>query len=189
MNYPEAFKLASVMVEDMRPFCERIEIAGSIRRQKQSDIKDVEIVAIPKWTAVASGLFAEDSTKENELFKWAQTQTAVEWIKPGTSIIAKWQVKPDGKYWRGMFFNGVKLDLFLTTPDQFGLIFLIRTGPADFSHKMVTLKSQGGWLKDELGIRIQGGNIKKGDEIIPTPEEKDVFKAMRYKFVEPENRR
>lgn len=32
----------------MKPFCEKVRVAGSIRRGKP-EVKDIELVAIPKW--------------------------------------------------------------------------------------------------------------------------------------------
>ncbi len=49
MNLSEALAVASPLIARMRPFCERVELAGSTRRQKQTDLKDLEIVAIPRW--------------------------------------------------------------------------------------------------------------------------------------------
>ena len=46
----EAQNIAEKLVDKLRPACERIEIAGSIRRQK-AEIGDIEIVAIPKYLA------------------------------------------------------------------------------------------------------------------------------------------
>lgn len=190
MNYAQAIRRAELLVEDMRPHCERVVVAGSIRRHKTDGIKDVEIVAIPRWESARAGLFAEDVTKENALWKWAQERSVVEWIKPGKTDPEKAEIKPDGKYWRGLFGDGIKLDLFLCTPVNWGIILMIRTGPSDYSRKMVTLKSLGGWLKDELEIRVRDGHVQKLDgTIIPTTEEADVYKLWKYKFVEPEDRK
>ena len=45
----DADALAQRIVDSMRPYSERIEIAGSIRRRKV-DPKDIEIVVIPRWS-------------------------------------------------------------------------------------------------------------------------------------------
>lgn len=44
MQYLHALRLASTLVKQMGPYCERIEIAGSIRRQRQ-EVKDIETVS------------------------------------------------------------------------------------------------------------------------------------------------
>ena len=45
MNYKDAKQIAMKVAEELRPYCNRIGIAGSIRRKK-SGVKDIEIVTI-----------------------------------------------------------------------------------------------------------------------------------------------
>lgn len=47
MKHTEAYQIATRIKAELQPHCERIEIAGSIRRNKP-EVKDIEIVAIPK---------------------------------------------------------------------------------------------------------------------------------------------
>ncbi len=54
MMHDRALAIAAKIRTELEPFCDRIEIAGSIRRKKPN-VKDVEIVAIPK--PYETGLF------------------------------------------------------------------------------------------------------------------------------------
>ena len=47
MKLEDAEELAGEIVEHIHPFCERVEIAGSIRRKK-SEVRDIDLVLIPK---------------------------------------------------------------------------------------------------------------------------------------------
>lgn len=47
MSLRRARAVAAEMVEALRPYCHRVEVAGSIRRGREW-IGDIEIVAIPK---------------------------------------------------------------------------------------------------------------------------------------------
>ena len=47
MKLAEAQKLTEEILDILRPLCERVEIAGSIRRKK-AEVHDVDIVLIPK---------------------------------------------------------------------------------------------------------------------------------------------
>jgi len=201
----EARARAEALVAMMRPHCERCEVAGSVRRGK-AEVKDIEIVAVPKWEERVSGsdLFGAERVKTNLLFEWAQgaqQSGLVEWIKPGTPAIVPWMIDPNGKYWRALARRPrepltsatMKLDLFLARPENFGLIFLIRTGPAEFSQKLVTQKCKGGWMPDWM--RVQDGRLwqdkdpHKDGEPIFTPDEESVFKAIGMGFVEPGERK
>lgn len=54
MILSEALKIAEAVLKELGPHCERIAIAGSVRRRKP-EVKDIEIVAIPK--PYETGLF------------------------------------------------------------------------------------------------------------------------------------
>jgi DNA polymerase/3'-5' exonuclease PolX len=188
MNLDAARQIADGLVRQMRPYCERAEIAGSIRREKP-DVKDIEIVAVPTWELApveeqVRDLFGHpgklpDNT--NLLHFWAMKlarEAGVRWIKPGTSEVIPWEPKPDGKYWRGLVDETIKLDLFLASRDNFGLIYLIRTGSADFSEAVVTHAKR-------IGLPCKEGFLRDHGEPQPTREEPDVFARLGLEYVEP----
>lgn len=51
MEHSAALKIAEGLVCEFGPYCERVEIAGSIRRGK-AEVGDIEIVAVPRFTAM-----------------------------------------------------------------------------------------------------------------------------------------
>ena len=172
MNYAEALHIAEKLKADLAPYCERVEIAGSIRRRKQTDIKDIEIVCIPKrwfsgfgWTETLSESFLDDAFP---------------------SLIKEWGakcIKNGGKY-KQVELPWSKLDLFITTPECWGVIFAIRTGPADYSKWLVTPRKWGGALPDRYMVR--DGRVWDSDpEALDTPEEDDFFAALELEMPEP----
>ncbi len=198
MNLPEAKQIAENLVEDMNLYCEKIIIAGSIRRGK-ADVKDIEIVAVAKYsieTETTDNLFEPyKQVSKNLLYDWAVKQDLVMWIKPGTSKIIAWQPKADGKYWRGLIHftkienhqtigDSIKLDLFLAAAANFGVIQVIRTGPAEFSQALVSV------IKNRTPFRVAEGNltIAPTGEFIPCETEEDFFKNAGLKFVPVEKR-
>lgn len=186
MKLEQARHHAHALLTQMRPFCERCEIAGSIRRGKP-EVKDIEIVAIPKWIAdprPPMTLFEVAATVErrNLLYEWAVGQTSLRWIKPGTAEIVWWQPKPDGRYWRGLIADGLKLDLFLAQPDNFGIIMAIRTGSAEFSTALMARAKR-------MGLPCADGYLTRGGERLATVEEQDVFALLELDYVEPPERR
>jgi len=178
-----AQNLAERIIATMDGYIVRAEIAGSIRRQK-AEVKDIEIVAIPQL-GQPTDLFEE--SRQNLLYRWAQAMERGEkiyWIKPGTNEIIRWPLDPQGKYWRGLLVKSqVKLDLFLTTKETWGCTFLIRTGPADYSHKIV------GDAQFKTGHRFAEGKLfDKAGNFVPTPEEDDVYAALGLFYQRPEQR-
>ena len=93
--YTQARGVAELLVQAMSPFCERIEIAGSLRRKKAL-VSDIEICVIPKREARPdiSSLFAE-KVQVNLLHDWAVRQKLFNWIKPGEIDLEDLIIKRD----------------------------------------------------------------------------------------------
>jgi len=184
----DARRLADGLVTAMRPHCDRIEIAGSIRRGKP-EVKDIELVAIPRWVDEPdpSNLFAEDRIRVNQLHRWATSRAVLahglQWIKPATSVILPWTPRPDGQYWRGYLpEHELKVDLFLSERETWGLDLLIRTGPAEFGRELMIAFQR-------RGYRVKGGHLWQGQTRIPTPEEEQLFQHLGLPWIPPADRR
>lgn len=189
MHRKAALAIAERLIEAMRPHCERIEIAGSLRREK-AEVRDIEIVAIPRTVEVLSNvnLFEEVYATRNALNFWAltfQLDPWLRWIKPGTKEILPWSPKLDAKYLRGLVtpvgHESIKLDLFQCRAESWGIIHLIRTGSAEFSEAVVTHARN-------IGRPMAGGILTQDGQDIPTPEEQDVFDTLGLRYVEPRHR-
>lgn len=192
MHVREAKAIADDLVSMMSPHCHRIEIAGSIRRARQ-DVKDIELVAIPKWEVRPGNdlpLFGGEPERVNLLHEWAELVTRpegglhdyVRWIKPGIHLVLPWPPKPEGKYWRALVGRRIKLDLFLATRDNWGIILAIRTRSAEFSQALMT------YAKHKTCYHVEGGHLRdRQGTALETSEERDVFDALGLDWVEPSN--
>ena len=169
----EAQKISGEIIELLAPYCERIEVAGSVRR-KMPEVGDLEIVCIPRRLL---NLFGEpgDSVLDHRL---------IELIQSGYLLPAG---ANGDKYKKFILHpNGVQLDLFITDTECWGVIFTIRTGSADFSHRLVTQRFKGGLLPSDL--RVGEGRVWRGLEALNTPEEIDFFNVAEIKYIEPKDR-
>ncbi len=178
----EAAALATELADLLRASCERIEIAGSIRRQRP-DIGDLELVAIPQH-AQQVDLFGESCGTINLL------EARIAWLLDVGEITPR--LTTDGQQrlglkYKALTYRGMAVDVFSTTRECWGVIFTIRTGPADFSHRLVTPRQQGGWLPDHLRVR-HGRLVGTDDSPLDTPEEADVFQAIGRAWIAPEQR-
>lgn len=174
LTYQSAKSLAAKIVSELRPACQRIEIAGSIRREKPT-IGDIEIVAIPLQQL---DLFDNPAGSLLDLH--------LEQLASNGRIFKGDRWGPNYKKFHPAACPHCAVDLFITTPEQWGVIFTIRTGSADFSHKLVTARLQGGLLPSHL--RVSGGRIWDGDTALQTPEEADVFRVCELGWMEPKAR-
>jgi DNA polymerase/3'-5' exonuclease PolX len=169
MIYQQAKVIADALVEKLSPYCERISIAGSVRRQKP-EVHDIEIVAVPKVIDVPN-MF--DTVGERGF--------------PSDLFLSYRMIKNGDRYKQIVLPEGINLDLFIVLPPaQWGVILTIRTGPADFSHKIVTSKSFGGYLPGDC--KVHDGGVYRGGALIPMPEEADFWKFVGMRWIEPEKR-
>jgi DNA polymerase/3'-5' exonuclease PolX len=160
MKYKEALKIAEKVKAELAPHCERIEIAGSIRRKKP-EVKDIEIVAIPKPYDIG-------------LFESGITPVVNQWKKIKGELPCK--------YTQRILPEGIVLDLFFAERENWGNIFAIRTGSADYSHKVLATE----WVM--RGYKSEGGYLYTNGERISILEEEDLFKLIEVPYVEPEFR-
>lgn len=163
--------IAERVVDLLRPHCIRIEIGGSIRRE-QAICGDIEIVCIPK--PYETGLFTDGIA--SVVNQWVKVKGELEYGKTKYTkrILPTSIVGVEGKT--------VQVDLFFAEHDNWGNIFLIRTGDWEFSKKFM------GHIVPQRGYKQEDGVLKHKDRIIPCPEEKDLFQRMGIPFIEPKNR-
>jgi len=163
MELKQATAIAFEVMELLKPHCHRIGIAGSIRRLKP-DVKDIEIVAIPKPYEI--GLF--ESGIATIINKWKKIKGDLQYGKC--------------RYTQRILPQGIVLDLFMAEPGNWGLIYAIRTGSADYSHKVLGAA----WVK--AGYHSKDGYLHQGNTRFNVCEEKDLFERIHLKWVDPQFR-
>lgn len=152
----------------------RLEAAGSFRRGKQ-EIGDIDLVGI---LAPAKDLWGNEYRhSQNVVADLIREKYKI--TKSGEKLIS-FEVPIRGES------RTVNVELYMTTPDRWGIMFLIRTGNADFSHRLVSSSLMGGMLPE--GYRVQDGYLWDGENKIHTPEEMDVFEAIGSPWIAPEER-
>lgn len=161
MEWEKANSIASVLKWKLSGRCVKIESAGSIRRLKK-DVGDIELVAQPRMMSEQIDLFGNKN--------WQSLLEEYPWKKLGEVI------KNGPRYKQIVLKEGITLDLFIVQPPaQWGVIFAIRTGPADFSKWLVTKRENYGALPNDCCVR-DGGVYRGGqNKPIPMRREKDFF--------------
>lgn len=165
--------MAGAVAHYLEPYCHRVEVAGSLRRMKPM-VRDIELVAIPKMDIDLFG-----NPLETSAIDYAFDGKPVTFIKKGQKY---WQFKIVGS--TGYEYT---VDLFLQPdPATFGVNMLLRTGSSDFSHRMVTPKSSGGYKPN--GLEVRDARVWRNGVALETPEEKDVFVLWGMEYIEPKSR-
>lgn len=169
--FADMMNTAKLLVAKLAPACERIEIAGSLRRQRPL-VSDIEIVAIPKPILNLIGEPTERTEVDDLLDSLPVTFTK------------------RGRKYQQFWFDGTTLpfyvDLFLPNRDTWGVVYLLRTGSSEFSKRMVTAKSYGGYKPDVY--TVEDGRVRMAGMLLPTREEQDVFDLWKMNYIEPRDR-
>jgi len=171
-----ADKIANDVLQHVMPAMDRIEIAGSVRRRKPV-VGDIELVGISSQRDRLLSLLAEVGQH----------------IKPGVPGVVPWTPKPTAKYIRVRLNEGMNLDLFMATPENWGGLYLMRTGSAadnngnPFSGFVPSIFKR--WK-----VLSGGGRMTEAMPTMPTGEqlwvheEQDFFDLLEMDFVPPEER-
>jgi len=155
MKLKDAEKLAEQIMEQIRPYCDRLMIAGSIRRKK-SEVRDVDFVLIPKpllWHRIVATLQQNMDAK----------------------------VLKHGEKAAQLTIDGINVDLYSATPETWEPLLLIRTGSAQHNIKLSMLARKKGMKLTHKGLSKDGKIITSrekgifkalGMEYVPPEERK-----------------
>jgi len=169
MKLAEAQHLAAKIEHELLPFCSRIAVAGSIRRER-AEVNDIDLVLIPK-----AGL------------------------KPIVDrVTAKWRqvagVKSDARNLRFVSPTGFQLDIFIahddvedlvsSTPSNWGAVLLCRTGSLIHNTQLCAHAL----LKGLKFAPYRGVLDHNTDKIIGSRTEEEIYGALGLKWREPRER-
>jgi DNA polymerase (family 10) len=173
----QAMAVAEALADELRTACERIEIAGSLRRKKPG-VGDIELLCVPKVEPDMFGCAVGADLLDLRLQAL---------IKGGTlgkrpNVKGRYTYGPKNKLLRHIP-SGIPLDVFSTEARNWGMAMFIRTGSAEWNIRAMARFQQRGMQGHAYGGVTLAGNIEAD-----CPEEADVFKHLGWEWVEPEAR-
>ncbi|MGM0587100.1 MAG: hypothetical protein ACQETE_01680 [Bacteroidota bacterium] len=127
--------------ERLEPHCERIEVAGSYRRQCQW-IGDLELVAIPK----------RGTTDQGNLFGSGQENLLKHYVDKN------YLTKVSGPKNIRFTHMGLPIDLYMCDRQDFGMNLFIRTGSSAYVASMGWLWKERGYRSKNLALYEREGN-------------------------------
>lgn len=150
LSLDEAEELASQLKAATEMYCDKIEVAGSIRRQRPI-VHDIDFVVVAKGDQ-----------------DWQRISEALKRLKAKPNCSGNQTMKAYVPCQNGLF----QVDFYRAKPSTFGIHLLIRTGSAD--HNMWLA---GYAISKELRLKYSEGLIK-GSVPIAGEDEKGVFSAL-----------
>lgn len=213
MSLEQARGLALALVNLLSETCERIEIAGSIRRKAQYP-NDIELVIVPRqWELTSHGGRPDLRANVFEMLCDVMLNEGILEKRPDRNGNSAWGEKSK----RAIFYHEgqyAPADLFsVVEPAQWGVIYALRTGPGKFNRHLVTSqwfrgvcpknrKVSGGQVwelpphpreQESLAAMpsskfLRVAKINPAIKPIPTPEEQDFFRELDFPWWPPEER-
>mgnify|MGYP001618258905 CR=1 FL=1 len=177
--YAEVATVAVELIGKLTGTCERIEMAGSLRRLCP-EVGDIELVAIPRIGVLSTerecDIFGQETVNE--------IRGSLLWRQLGLLLPAGAYTKCGEKY-RQFVYEDIQVDLFTSEIGNWGWSYLIRTGSAEYSHHMAGALNKKGYTSQLGYIRKRSQSM---GERIETPEEEDVFRLAGVNYVDPVKR-
>jgi DNA polymerase (family 10) len=166
MLYLTAKKWATDICDQLIPHCDRIEPAGSIRRHEPL-CGDIDLVC--QCTSQQRAVVRARCLKSNPEIR-----------QDGDSILSI--VLNNGIRVQINFVKRTETDLFEETPGNWGSIMLCRTGPKEFNQSICLRAAV-------LGLHWNPFyGIYERNRLIASATEEDIFKALKWRFIEPRHR-
>ena len=180
-RYPrdDALQVAERLRALLAPACERIEVAGSIRRNKP-DVGDIELLCIPRYD-LAVGFFG-DGVRTDCLSSLILTLITQDKLRYRLNSKGSSTFGPLNKLLIDVA-SGIPLDVFCTDARNWGMALVVRTGPAEFNVRMMTRFRQ----QAMAGHAYAGVRAANGEEL-DCPDEATVFRLLGWQYAPPEER-
>jgi len=171
MELEKAKDIAKKIKAVLETSCERITIAGSIRRQKP-DVGDIELLAIPKYVAGDDMLDAK-----------IQTMIYFDMLGYRLNKLGRKVYGPKNKLLVHIP-SGFGVDVFSTTEDEWPVALFVRTGGKITNKRIATEALRRGWQFHAYG---RGFSTPTGELVCQS--ERDVFDFSGLPYLEPWERK
>ncbi len=177
LDRSEVEPLAFKILQTVTPFCEKAEIAGSLRRQR-GRVNDIDIVVLPRaepissvnWLRLIQAVRADfDAVTDRQ-----GSQLFVGYVPFRRTLPSLCDINLDGH---------VQVDLYRATPSTWGVQLLVRTGSKEHNVMLCNLA-----LSKGMRLQYSQGLVDKDGHVIAGRTEEEVFAAVGLPFLIPQDR-
>ncbi len=183
-----ATAIAEKLASFLQPACERIAIAGSIRRKKET-VGDIELLYVPRWMELPKNtddLFAQRFLEPTNLVDLKLDElicdgSLTKRLNMRGSIT--WGEKNKLAVYRG---DSIPVDFFSTDAESFENYLVCRTGPAELNMLIASRAIRRGWKWKPYSWGFV--NAHDSTQFHMVKHEKHVFDFVELPWLEPHER-
>lgn len=180
-----AIEVARELCRELEPVCERLIVAGSLRRRKAM-VGDVEILFIPKFITVPKDMFETEERSAADLKIEALVNQGVLARRRNVNGSEMWG---DKNKLAVHVASGMPVDLFRATTENWFNYLVCRTGPAESNTRICMAAQDRGWKWNPYGAGFsQGGPLAGPAKEHAVTSEREVFEFLGLPYLEPEAR-
>lgn len=177
----EAATVAVALKGALAPFCERIEIAGSLRRGKRM-VSDIELLYVGRRQNIANDFFNESTCDAAAACLDSLLNRSVIAKRPNS--LGRFTWGPQNKL--GIHVeSGIPVDFFSTSEANWWVSLVIRTGSKETNLKLTTGAQARGRTLHAYGAGVE---INATGEVMACRSEEDVFEWCGVPYLKPEDR-
>lgn len=177
---------ANMAVEMLRATCQRIEIAGSVRRQRPQ-VHDVDLVIWPIVEVVETpqqlSLFVVEHRKIYAATALLQQARRLGWDEwPADTWPGIIRIPTSAEF--GLAVERIPIELYVCEPDgsNFEALLQMRTGSAEYNIRLAQRAIH-------LGLRYKAGyGVFAGSQRMDDGTEAGIWAALEWEYVPPEGR-
>lgn len=175
----QAIAVAKEMCDALKPFTNRLIVAGSLRRLKP-DVGDVEIVYIPKFEARKADMFITEQVNLVDEALIRLLAAGVIYKRPSKTNCYSWG---DLNKLALHTASGIPVDFFATADLCWWNYLVCRTGPGTSNIAIASAAKAMGWRWNPYGP-----GFSRGDEVLAVGSEQEVFTFVNLPYKKPEDR-
>lgn len=188
-KYPrvEAIAVAKELCDALKPHCERLIVAGSLRRRRM-EVGDVEILYIPKLRPVE--IPAEDFFQAARVGQLDDAEARLDWLLE-QGVIAQRRNVRGATTWGAKnklavhVASGIPVDFFASSEASWFNYLVCRTGGAETNVRIASAAKAKGWQWNPY----RAGFSRDGEPEFFAKSEQDVFEFVGLPYREPWERR
>lgn len=177
--FPDTFmrEIADDLINDVTPFCNRIEIVGSLRRLKPC-VNDIDIIAIAKLLEMDDETLFGEHVQENLLERKLSQMC----------LLGQLQLEANGtkikRFLKMVDGDTVPIDIYLATEQTWWTLLLIRTGSRNHNIKLARRA-----IELQMHLKADGSGLLGHDgSLIQIYSEEAIFHHLGLQYRPPEER-